>query len=148
MKVFQISLRRPVVVVFLMVSCCVVSGDVDCSKCLELAGFSGCADQACQNADGQCFIGTRIDPETNEQVNVYEPSRSYKLVHLNDPKACGPKNSAIAADGADCVGEKEYICYKKLSYGGLGCGASSCEEFSTWMGCSITVAHHGCLVIP
>jgi|GEM_PF-3387157 len=137
-----------VAAILLFTSCCIVWGDVSCSKCETAVNFAGCANQACQNFEGQCYIGQYQDPETGEMVNTYVGSSSYKLVHMVDPKYCGDENSSIGADGNDCKGTTEYVCYQKISYSGTDCGGGQCQEFSTASGCSISVPHHNCLVIP
>lgn len=140
------------IILFGVGALCFVSlalADVACSRCKTVEDYSGCQNLTCQNVQGRCLIDTLPDPEDPEStINVFVDTHSYELIHLTNPKFCGPQNSAIGPDGADCVGTKEYICYKKVSYASTGCGGGACEEFGTVIGCSVTMMHHNCLVIP
>jgi len=135
--------------ILLLATCCVVWGDVSCSKCKTEVGYSGCANQACQNAEGLCFTGVAIDPETGEEVNTFVGTSSFELVHVADPKFCTAENSSVGASGTDCKGTTAYVCYRKLNYSGLCANrGGTCEEFTTQLGCSVSDPHHNCLVIP
>lgn len=120
------------VLVGLLTLACYVRADVDCSKCLT-THEPACNNQACQTVDGVCVWSTQPDPETGEEINLYVNTKSFELVHLNNPKRCEAENTT---QGLDCRGTKEYVCYKKVSYAGPNCpGGAECEEYATVIGC-------------